>query len=66
MTSMTAVWLLPVVPAIVAANSAGLLAQHLDVRHGGSLVFLGECTSSYMCARWQQQHCLCVQQVLRL
>ncbi|MGC9185110.1 MAG: TDT family transporter [Thiomonas sp.] len=38
---MTGVWLLPVVPAEVAASSAGYLAQHLPAAQGQSLVVAG-------------------------
>ena len=38
---MTGVWLLPVVPAEVAASSAGYLAQHLPATQGQSLVVAG-------------------------
>lgn len=38
---MTGVWLLPVVPAEVAASSAGYLAQHLPAVQGQSLVMAG-------------------------
>lgn len=38
---MTGVWLLPVVPAEVAASSAGYLAQHLPAAQAQSLVVAG-------------------------
>ena len=38
---MTGVWLLPVVPAEVAASSAGFLAQHLPAAQAQSLVVAG-------------------------
>lgn len=43
LSSMTAVWLLPVVPACVAANTAGVVAQKVpegDI--GMSIVSIGE------------------------
>ncbi len=39
--SMTGVWLLPVVPAEVAASSAGFLAQHLPAAQAQPLVVAG-------------------------
>ena len=42
MHSMTAVWLMPVVPATLAANTAALAAGMPDAHHGVSLVLVGE------------------------
>jgi tellurite resistance protein TehA-like permease len=43
MQSMTAVWLVPVVPATMAAHTAGLMAQNVpEVKFGGVLIFMGE------------------------
>jgi hypothetical protein len=43
LTSMTAVWLLPVVPACVAANTAGIVAQNVqDATVGMIITSIGE------------------------
>ena len=38
---MTAVWLIPIVAAEVAAASAAQIAAHVDPAHGGAILFVG-------------------------
>ncbi len=39
--AMTAAWLLPIVPALVAANTAGLVATAVDADRARQLVYMG-------------------------
>lgn len=58
MHSMTSVWLLPVVPATMAAHTAGLMAQNApEVKYGGVLIFMGECCrKAYLASnQWQSR-----------
>jgi len=49
MPSMTAVWLLPVVPACVAGNTAGVVAREVqDEALGMSIALIGECAGQHL------------------